>query len=385
MSKQKGIPEAIAAVQKHIDARKMLEAAEENERKWIEMIGPPVADPEIVTPGSQLRNLNFFSADSLPEIDDKEELDDELIERTLQTSGIGMIFGESNSGKTFMAIHMGMCVATGMKFLGRNVNQCAVLYVAAESPSGVRMRARAWQKQHGVRAPHFYVCPDQINLYENQFDQEAIILLVNSIEIQHEVKIGLVIFDTLARISAGANENSNDMGKVMERCDAISLSVSATIGVIHHSGKDSLKGARGWSGMRAHIDTEIEVSQSNGICEALITKQREIEGKGDRVAFTLEVVQVGVNKWGNPRSTCWISQTDVPTKIAALSKAKSEVLDAISECVLKSATRGELREILKKDKDNINKTIREMISDGLIYESGGKLFIKHVDTNDEPF
>lgn len=385
MTSKKGIPEAMAAVQKHIDARKAAEEAEANERKWIEMIGPPVEQGRSSIPQINLRNLNFFSADSLPEIDDKEELHDELIERTLQTSGIGMIFGESNSGKTFMAIHMGMCVATGMQFLGRNVMQSAVLYIAAESPSGVKMRARAWQKQHGVKAPHFFVCPDQINLYENQFDQEAIILLVNIIEMKNQVKIGLIIFDTLARISAGANENSNDMGKVMDRCDAISLSVSATIGVIHHSGKDSLKGARGWSGMRAHIDTEIEVSQSNGICEALITKQREIEGKGDRVAFTLEVVQVGVNQWGNPRSTCWISQTDVPTKTVALSKAKTEVIDAISGCAYKSATRGELKEILKKDKDNINKTIREMLNDGLLYESGGKLYIKQVDTDDQPF
>ncbi len=385
MRNKKGIPEAMAAVQKHIDARKMLEAAEENERKWIEMIGPPVNESQIVITESRLRNLNYFSAESLPEIDDKEELHDELIERTLQTIGIGMIFGESNSGKTFMAIHMGMCVATGMKFLGRNVRQCAVLYIAAESPSGVRMRARAWQKQHHVKAPHFFVCPDQINLYENQFDQEAIILLANNIEIEHQVKIGLIIFDTLARISAGANENSNDMGKVMERCDAISLSVSATIGVIHHSGKDSLKGARGWSGMRAHIDTEIEVSQSNGICEALITKQREIEGKGDRVAFTLEVIQVGMNQWGNPRSTCWISQTDVQTKTIALTKSKTEVMDAISGCAYKSATRAEIHEILKKDKDNLNKTIREMLNDGLIYESGGKLYIKQVDADDQPF
>ena len=385
MSTKKGMPEALAAVQKHIDARKMLEAAEENERKWIEMIGPPVAESEIVIPGSQLRFLNFFSADSLPDIDDKEQLHDELIERTLQTSGIGMIFGESNSGKTFMAIHMGMCVATGMPFLGRNVRQCAVLYVAAESPSGVRMRARAWQKQHGVRAPHFYVCPDQINLYENQFDQEAIILLVNSIEIQHEVKIGLIIFDTLARISAGANENSNDMGKVMERCDAISLSVSATIGVIHHSGKDSLKGARGWSGMRAHIDTEIEVSQSNGICVAEITKQREIEGKGDRFAFTLEVVQVGVNQWGNKRSTCWINATDVPTKEITLTKAKKEIVDAISNSPYRSATRVEVREILQKDKDNLNKAINSMIKSGLLYEKGGKLFINQLDIDAEPF
>jgi hypothetical protein len=331
------------------------------------------------------RNLNYFSAASLPEIDNKEELHDELIERTLQTSGIGMIFGESNSGKTFMAIHMGMCVATGMKFLGKNVNQHAVLYIAAESPSGVRMRARAWQKQHGVKASNFFVCPDQINLYESEFDQKAIISIVQNIEIKHQVKIGLIIFDTLARISAGANENSNDMGRVMGRCDAIGIGVNAAIGVIHHSGKDALKGARGWSGMRAHIDTEIEVSQSNDICVAEITKQREIEGKGDRVAFTLEVIQVGVNQWGNRRSTCWINPTDVPVKKVALSKAKTEILNLISNSPYRSATRAQVREILQKDKDNVNKTVSTLIKSGLLYEQGEKLFIKQIDSDAQAF
>jgi ABC-type amino acid transport substrate-binding protein len=331
------------------------------------------------------RDLNFYSADSLPQIDEQEQLDDELIERTLQTSGIGMIFGESNTGKTFMAIHMGMCVATGMQFLGRNVNQCAVLYVAAESPAGVAMRARAWQKQYQLKADQFFICPDQINLYEDDVDTYSIYALALKIYTTRGIKIGLIIFDTLARISAGSNENSNDMGKVMGRCDELGDAFSSAIVVIHHSGKDSLKGARGWSGMKAHINTEIEVSQSNGISVAQITKQREIEGKGDRVAFTLEVVQVGINKWGNRRSTCWVNQTDVPTKTIALSKSKNEVLDAISETTYKSATRGELKEILKKDKDNINKTIREMLNDGLLYELGGKLFIKQIDIDDQPF
>lgn len=329
------------------------------------------------------RDLEFMSADDLPDIDPDEVLFDELIERTLQTSGIAMIFGESNSGKTFMSIHMGMCVSTGVPFLGKNVSRCAVLYVAAESPAGVKMRARAWKKHHQRKAPNFYICPEQINLYENDFDHKAIVKMAKKIEISHRVKIGLIIFDTLARISAGANENSNDMGKVMDRCDSISKDIDTTIAVIHHSGKDSLKGARGWSGIRAHIDTEIEVSQSNGVCVAAITKQREIEGKGDRAAFTLEVTQVGSNRWGNRRSTCWVNPTDLPAKETKLTKAKQEVIDAISNSPYESATKVEIVEIIEKDPHNTRSTIRDLIKDGFIYEAGGKVFINQGNTRDK--
>ena len=328
------------------------------------------------------RSLEYFSGDELPDLDELEVLHDELIERTLQTSGIAMIFGESNSGKTFMAIHMCMCVATGMQFLGRNVTQTAVLYVAAESPAGVRMRARAWQKQHGMKSGNFFVCPDQVNLYENEFDSDAIIRLIKKIEATHGVNIGLVVFDTLARISAGANENSNDMGKVMVRCDAIGSSIGALIGVIHHSGKDSLKGARGWSGMRAHIDTEIEVSQSNGISVAEVTKQREIEGKGDRLAFSLEPVQIGMNKWGNIRSTCWVNSADLPPKTLLLPPTELAILKFMNRSNF-GVTRAEISAGINKDKSNSNKAVKKLLDDELIYEQMGKLYIKHEDRSEK--
>lgn len=330
------------------------------------------------------RQLEYFSGSDLPDIDETEVLHDELIERTLQKTGIAMIFGESNSGKTFMAIHMCMCVATGGEFLGRNVNESAVLYVAAESPSGVKMRARAWQKQHNQKSENFFICPEQINLYESEFDADAVVELAKKIQTEHGVKIGLVVFDTLARISSGANENSNDMGKVMERCDSIGHLTGALVTVIHHSGKDSLKGARGWSGMRAHIDTEIEVSQSNGVSVAEITKQREIEGKGDRFAFKLEAVQVGMNQWGNIRSTCWVNPVDVPAKTARLAPTENAILELINE-VGTGLTRGEICEALKKDKDNINKSIRTLLSAGIVYEQMRKIFIKQEDRDDKPF
>jgi RecA/RadA recombinase len=322
------------------------------------------------------RQLEYFSGSDLDDIDDKEVLNDELIERTLQKTGIAMIFGESNSGKTFLAIHLCMCVSTGQEFLGRNVNESAVLYVAAESPAGVKMRARAWQKQHNQKSEKFFVCPEQINLYESKFDADAVVSLSKKIEDLHGVKIGLVVFDTLARISSGANENSNDMGLVMQRCDSIGHLTDALVAVIHHSGKDSLKGARGWSGMRAHIDTEIEVSQSNGISIAEITKQREIEGKGDRFAFKLESVQVGMNQWGNIRSTCWVNPTQLPAKNIRMSPTENAIIELINEVGV-GLTRGEICDALKKDKDNVNKSIRVLLNAEVVYEQMRKIFVKH--------
>ena len=59
----------------------------------------------------------------------------------------------------------------------------------------------------------------------------------------------LIVVDTFAQVTPGANENSGeDMGPVMARFDAVAQATGAAILVIHHNGKDQAKGARGWSG-----------------------------------------------------------------------------------------------------------------------------------------
>ena len=51
--------------------------------------------------------------------------------------------------------------------------------------------------------------------------------------------VKLIIGDTLARMSAGANENSgDDMGPIMEKFDLVSKETGAAVVLIHHSWKE---------------------------------------------------------------------------------------------------------------------------------------------------
>lgn len=133
--------------------------------------------------------------------------------------------------------------------------------------------------------------------------------------------VRLIIGNTLARMSAGANENSGqDMGTVMKRFDMVKNATGAAVMIIHHSGKDAAKGARGWSGLQAHVDTEIEVSEAKETRCAEITKQRELPTKGEVIYFTLEILEMGVTKFGSTASTC----VAVHDETAQKSKPKKE-------------------------------------------------------------
>ncbi len=322
------------------------------------------------------RKLDYVFADQLP--DDQDTFDDELIEGTIGRGAMVVLYGDSNSGKTFAAIDMGASVARGIDWLGRPTDTGLVVYLATESPGSVETRLRAYQRFHGLSVPGFVIVRSPINLFDGQADTTAIISLVDDLESEHCVKVSLIIGDTLARLVAGANENSGeDMGIVVRNVDAIRKATQAAFVLIHHSGKDAARGARGWSGLRAATDTEIEVTvqEATGLRSAEITKQRDLPGKGDRVGFRLEPILLGTNRWGTGRGSCVVVPSDAPAK-AARGKRPSEVEGAIVEFLTQRGA-GCLRGGLVKHfegryaRQSVYREVNKMIDAGLLIESTG--------------
>ena len=72
--------------------------------------------------------------------------------------------------------------------------------------------------------------------------------------------IGLVVFDTFARMSAGLEENSaTDVGKAVRRFDKLRELTNAGVCVVHHTAKGSPDTARGSSALNGALDSELLV------------------------------------------------------------------------------------------------------------------------------
>jgi putative DNA primase/helicase len=271
-----------------------------------------------------------FSVAFADELPDTFEPVDELVEGVLTAGDASVLYGDSNSGKTFFVIDMACAVARGMPWLGRQTEAGMVVYLAAESPASVRSRLQAYQSHHGVKVPNFAIVQSPIDLFDGDADTDAVIQLVRKLEGQRGKKVVLIVGDTLARLSAGANENAGqDMGLVVRRIDRIRTECKAHFLLIHHSGKAAAAGARGWSGIRAAVDTEIEVTDApTGRC-AEITKQRDLSTKGERIGFRLDTVTLGSTKWGAPATSCVLVATDAPDKPKG--KRMGEVEGAVVE------------------------------------------------------
>ncbi len=300
---------------------------------------------------------------------------DELIRGVLTAGGGSVLYGDSNSGKTFLAVDMCCAVARGLPWMDRETEPGLVIYLAAESPASVRTRLQAYQKYHAAKVPNFAIVQSPIDLYDSDADTEAVIQLVRQLEAKLGQPARLIVGDTLARLSAGANENAGqDMGLIVRRFDRIRSECKAHFMLIHHSGKNAAAGARGWSGIRAAMDTEIEVTDSpTGRC-AEITKQRDLATKGERIGFRLEGVILGLTKWREPATSCVVVPADAPAKQA--SKRISEIGGAIQEVLRARGTGMRKGEMVSHfsgtyDKSSVYREMKRLVDEGLLHEVAG--------------
>lgn len=316
--------------------------------------------------------LSVAFADELP---DTYTPPDELVQGLLTAGDGSVLYGDSNSGKTFFVIDLACAVARGVEWMGRKTEQGLVVYLAAESPASVRGRLQAYQKHHGVKVPNFAIVQSPIDLFDGDSDTDKVVSLVRMLEAKSGQTVRLIVGDTLARLSAGANENAGqDMGLVVRRFDRIRTECKAHFLLIHHSGKAAAAGARGWSGLRAAVDTEIEVTDSPAgrCCE--ITKQRDLSTKGERIGFRLDVVTLGYTKWGVPATSCVVTPSDAPVKQQG--KRMSECDGAVLEFLVAHKVGIKKRDVVahfegRYEKGPIYRAMKALVTAAAIHEAAG--------------
>ena len=251
------------------------------------------------TPAKAEDHLLYFE-----QIDGIADTND-FVEGLLIDRGMSVIYGESNSGKTFFATDLAFHVACGWPWNGRETTKGAVLYCCLEGSHGIRNRVVALKKHYSAAAAvPFVLLPTAVDLLNSEQDTSEIIDAIRAIKARLGMPVIFTVMDTLSRAMAGGNENApDDMGALVANGTRIQQEGETHLAWIHHCGKDAAKGARGHSLLRAATDTEIEVTASGAAHVALVTKQRDLDCIGE-FPFTLKVIELGQNKRGKPITSC---------------------------------------------------------------------------------
>lgn len=282
----------------------------------LDFIDPPADKPEgwdaadEPNPGTYLGAPSNAAKPILPFVwfrDAKPNLlANDFVEGLLTSGSMSVIYGPSNCGKTFFVMDLALHVAWGREWRGLIVDRGAVVYLSLEGAQGVQNRMDAFRLHHECRDLPFVAMPKPVNLLDDKADVEAVIQLVEYIGQETGLPVRMVIVDTLSRAMAGGNENSSeDMTALIGNCDRIRDATGAHLCVVHHSGKDEAKGARGHSSLRAATDTEIEIKRDPEVTRSIVkvVKQRDLEAL-DPLAFTLQSVMLGTNRRGKAVTSC---------------------------------------------------------------------------------
>lgn len=221
---------------------------------------------------SNIRRFKFYSTNELLEHDFKA---DWVIDNFLSTDSLSTIFGSSGIGKSFMALDMGFAVAAGLPWHGNAIKQGSVFYIAGEGGDGIKKRLLALEKHYGVSLDDipFYTSNSSADLSNETMVQ----YLHELIKREHRVSPRLIIIDTLARNIGEFDENSNkEMGTLINLLDRhLRVPFKANVMLIHHTGKDTSRGARGASALRAALDQEFLLKKKGQMIEFSCTKMKD--------------------------------------------------------------------------------------------------------------
>ena len=247
-----------------------------------------------------------------------------------------VLSGDSQSFKTFSALDMALCVATGTDWHGREVKRGPVIYIAAEGGWTLRDRLEAWEIARGIEAPenfHLLEVPVTIG------DPATVAAFADFIESKAP---RLVVIDTLSACAEGLKENaSEDMATFVRHMKAIARATGATVIVIHHNNKGG--DLRGAVSLKNDSDTHIAFERS-GEEEELLTVVSCSKHRGahfPKFALRGERFELSEpDEYGRPVSSLIFEECDLPEgeekkphpNTTKGDKTRERLLDIFEEC-----------------------------------------------------
>jgi hypothetical protein len=235
-----------------------------------------------------------------------------LIKNLIETDSFGEIFGEPGCGKSFMAIELACCVATGTPFFGYEIKyRGPVYYLAAEGRGGLVRRFRAWSIARGIpfEGAPLFLNETPLVLIDELSCKNAIAALRKKAD-ELQAPPSLIILDTWSRNLGGDDSSPQDAAMGVTALDQV-RSCFQNVSCIHHSGQAVKDRSRGWSGLRAAVDFEFRMEKgSDGILRLSCTKNKEAEIP-EPMAFKFAGIDLGVKgEDDKPVYSAVLSETD---------------------------------------------------------------------------
>jgi len=239
-----------------------------------------------------------------------------LVEGLIPARSFGAIYGKPGSFKSFAALYISMCIATGAECFGRATTQGPVIYIAGEGQAGLNRRRLAIQKHYDLSGniPVFFI-KSALNLGTTLEDRDLLIAEIRALNISPS----LIVIDTYARNAGGIEENSaKETMTAVAIMSSLEQETGAAVLLVAHSGKSQDAGLRGSSAMLAALDTELlceKVSEGNERMGRLTLSKSKDSEDGITVPFKCEVVTLSdIDASNNSLVVVPCDESDLPSR-----------------------------------------------------------------------
>jgi hypothetical protein len=199
-----------------------------------------------------------------------------------------------------------------------------VVYFALERADLVERRIKAHCRRLGLKSVPIVVVAATFGLIKPDAVMK-VIATIGEAAAALGVDIGLIIFDTFAKLIAagGGDENqAKDQGAVFTNLQRVKDATGGPhIALVGHTGKDVQKGARGSNAILGDADVMVGIN-GDIVRTATVTKANDIPD-GPLFSFTSEVHDFGPDEDGDPITVNIVSSDDVA--LLAPSKRESKL------------------------------------------------------------
>lgn len=301
--------------------------------------------------------------------------------RVLPAVGVAMLTGPSGGGKTFVAMELARCLATGREFFGVAPDDVGATVFLFGGTEGSGFAARLAGLQEDKALP---IAGTQIGLLAERgvLDQlEADIRFkADELLLTYGVPLRMVVLDTLSASGLLVDENDNAKAAMaMTQLSNLGLKLGVLMVVTHHPPKEG-KGERGAGAIRASADYVLEVfrEEKKPVRDIALTKARDAEER-QLGHYTLTPVVLGQDGRGREVSTLTVTPSESHAQISLKRPQFSDVfmecvemsLQDESDCALTEKGKGVEEEAVKalfkdrksgsRDRSNINKTFKNAV------------------------
>ena len=251
---------------------------------------------------------------------------------------VSFFAGESEAGKTFLAIDTALRTCLGWPVFGRRTKPGLVIYQIGESgDSLIDLRIPAWWEQFGADLPEivpFEILTSKVNLWTSETRASdgtgAFLDTIRAIMAEYpNLPLVAVYIDTWSKAFAGGNEiDGKDVARVIANAEMIAKETGAHVAIIHHFPKGG-QTLRGHGSLKADVNCVAMIKMDRDTKVRTITFDKLKDGVKSDMQFELMQIRLGERDDGKPITSCVVLPVGEKAKARAEEAANSVRLSTI--------------------------------------------------------